>query len=96
MVGQGDDLAGTTRDTTVAIADARNSLIHAGYRLVTAIGVDDLVIVDSADALLVAHRDRVDELGGLWGAHRPDVPERPCAAAQAGRPPHREMSLKLV
>jgi len=35
-----------------------NTSIHAGERLVAAIGVDDLVIVDTPDAVLVAHRDR--------------------------------------
>ena len=35
-----------------------NTTIHAGDRLVAAVGVDDLVIVDTPDAVLVAHRDR--------------------------------------
>ena len=37
---------------------SRNTAIHAGDRLVAAVGVDDLVIVDTPDAVLVAHRDR--------------------------------------
>ncbi|MEO8135620.1 MAG: mannose-1-phosphate guanylyltransferase/mannose-6-phosphate isomerase [Betaproteobacteria bacterium] len=38
--------------------DTRNTAIHARDRLVAVVGVDDLVIVDTPDALLVAHRDR--------------------------------------
>jgi mannose-1-phosphate guanylyltransferase/mannose-6-phosphate isomerase len=35
-----------------------NSYIRAEHRMVAAIGVTDLVIVETADAVLVAHRDR--------------------------------------
>ena len=48
-------------DGNVAIGDAlltqtTNSLIHAGSRLVAAVGVSDLIIVETPDAVLVAHR----------------------------------------
>jgi mannose-1-phosphate guanylyltransferase len=47
------------RSTGAALAiGTRNTSIHAGERLVAAIGVDDLVIVDTPDAVLVAHRER--------------------------------------
>ena len=42
--------------------DSRNTTIHAGERLVAAVGVDDLVIVDTPDAVLVAHRDRTQSV----------------------------------
>ena len=42
--------------------DSRNSLISTSDRLVTALGVDDLVIVDTKDALLVAHKDKVQDV----------------------------------
>ncbi|MBC3937135.1 mannose-1-phosphate guanylyltransferase/mannose-6-phosphate isomerase [Undibacterium sp. CY7W] len=37
-------------------ADCSNTLIYASNRLVSAVGVDDLVIVETADAVLVADR----------------------------------------
>ena len=48
-------------DGNVAIGDAlltqtTNSLIHAGSRLVAAVGVSDLIVVETPDAVLVAHR----------------------------------------
>ena len=49
----------------VTVVDVQDTLIHADGRLVTAIGVDELVIVDSADALLVASRDRVQDVRDL-------------------------------
>ena len=42
--------------------DTRNSLVSTSDRLVTTLGVDDLVIVDTKDALLVAHRDKVQDV----------------------------------
>lgn len=40
----------------------RNTFVHAESRLVTTVGVDDLVIVETKDAVLVAHRDKVQEV----------------------------------
>lgn len=39
-------------------ADSTNSLIYASSRLVSAVGVDNLVIVETADAVLVADRSQ--------------------------------------
>ena len=52
----GKDADGNQLEGDVHAIDARASLIHATDRLVVAIGVDDLVIVDTPDALLVAKR----------------------------------------
>jgi mannose-1-phosphate guanylyltransferase/mannose-6-phosphate isomerase len=46
----------------VFVHDAHNSYMRAEHRLVTAIGVEDLVIIETADAVLVAHRDRAEEV----------------------------------
>src|SRR3546814_13308804 len=47
------------------------------HRLVTLIGLDDVVVVDTADALLVAHRDTVHEVkdivATLKQAQRPEA-----------------------
>ncbi|MFZ2738196.1 MAG: mannose-1-phosphate guanylyltransferase/mannose-6-phosphate isomerase [Burkholderiaceae bacterium] len=40
------------------LADTRNTLIHASSRLVGAVGVNNLVIVETADAVLVAERSQ--------------------------------------
>ncbi|MFW0755445.1 mannose-1-phosphate guanylyltransferase/mannose-6-phosphate isomerase [Pseudomonas sp. H11T01] len=43
----------------------RNSYVHADSRLVTTVGVEDLVIVETKDAILVAHKDRVQDVKKL-------------------------------
>lgn len=41
---------------------ARNTFIQSEDRVVAAVGVDNLIIVDTPDALLVAHRDHVQDV----------------------------------
>ena len=45
--------------------DVDRTLVHSSHRLVGAIGVDGLVIVETADAVLVADRSRVQDVGAL-------------------------------
>jgi mannose-1-phosphate guanylyltransferase/mannose-6-phosphate isomerase len=45
----------------VIAVDSRNSYVH-GRRLVALVGVDDLVVVDTDDAVLVARKDRVQDV----------------------------------
>ncbi len=40
----------------------RNTYLHAGDRVVAAVGVDNLVVIDTADAVLVAHRDHLQRV----------------------------------
>ena len=47
------------------LEDTSGTYIHAGNGLVAALGVKDLVIVDTPDALLVADRSRAQDVGGL-------------------------------
>ncbi|GAA6140498.1 mannose-1-phosphate guanylyltransferase/mannose-6-phosphate isomerase [Hydrogenophaga sp. 5NK40-0174] len=42
--------------------DARNTYIHGGQRMVAAVGTDDLIIVDTPDALLVANADKTQKV----------------------------------
>ena len=41
--------------------DSKNSLIHADEKLVALVGVEDLVVVSTKDATMVAHKDRVQD-----------------------------------
>jgi mannose-1-phosphate guanylyltransferase len=47
------------------LKDTRNSLISTSGRLVTTLGVDDLIIVDTLDALLVAHKGKVQDIKSI-------------------------------
>ena len=42
--------------------ESQNSYVHADSRLVTLVGVDDLVVVETKDAVLVAHKDKVQDV----------------------------------
>lgn len=46
----------------VMLYDTHNSLVVAGDRLVACLGVDDLVVVETADAVMVAHKDKTQEV----------------------------------
>lgn len=57
-------------DGNVKIGDvltegASNCYLHATNRMIAAVGVDDLVVVETADAVLVARRDKVQDVKGI-------------------------------
>ncbi len=57
QVGKKDANGNVTQGDTLAV-DTSNTLIHATSRLVSAVGVSDLVIVETSDAVLVADRSQ--------------------------------------
>jgi mannose-1-phosphate guanylyltransferase/mannose-6-phosphate isomerase len=56
------DAAGNVAVGDVHLDDARNCYVRADQRLVTAVGVSDLIIVETADAVLVTHKDRSQDV----------------------------------
>lgn len=44
------------------IVDCRNTFVQSEDHLVAAVGVDDLIIVDTPDAVLVAHKDKSQDV----------------------------------
>ncbi|WP_153074654.1 mannose-1-phosphate guanylyltransferase/mannose-6-phosphate isomerase [Paraburkholderia bonniea] len=56
------DAAGNTTTGDVLTESLSNSYIRAEHRLVAAIGLDNVVIVETADAVLVAHRERTQDV----------------------------------
>lgn len=54
-VAQKDEANNATQGNVIAV-DCRNSLIHSNKRLVSAIGVEDLNIIETADAVLITKR----------------------------------------
>jgi len=55
QVGKQDPDGNVTSGDTL-ITNSKNSLVHASTRLVSAVGVENLIIVETADAVLVADR----------------------------------------
>lgn len=52
------DAAGNAHQGDVLTTDSRNTLVHATSRLVSLVGVQDLVVVETPDAVLVANKSR--------------------------------------
>jgi mannose-1-phosphate guanylyltransferase/mannose-6-phosphate isomerase len=46
----------------VLLHQSSNNYLRAEHRLLTAVGVEDLIVVETSDAVLVARRDRVQEV----------------------------------
>lgn len=49
----------------VLATGTHNSYVHGDHRLVAAVGVDDLVIVETKDAVLVAHKSKVQDVKSI-------------------------------
>jgi len=56
------DAAGNASSGDVMLQDSTNTLVHASGRLVTAVGLDNVVVVETADAVLVADRARSQDV----------------------------------
>lgn len=71
------DEAGNAASGDTLLYDARNSLVSSESRLVAAVGVENLVIVETKDAVLVADRRRAQDVkqlvDALNGAERPET-----------------------
>jgi mannose-1-phosphate guanylyltransferase/mannose-6-phosphate isomerase len=63
----GRDERGNALRGDVLLEDTRDSLVFSTSRLVAVLGVDDLVVVETTDAVFVCPRDRAEEVRGIVG-----------------------------
>ena len=56
------DDAGNVAQGDVLIQDSRNTLALSEGRLIACVGVDDLIVVETADAVLVAHKNKTQDV----------------------------------
>jgi len=66
------DSQGNAVKGDVILQDAKNTLARADNRLVALVGVDDLVVVETKDAVLVAHKDSVQDVKKVVEAIKSD------------------------
>jgi len=59
------DRAGNVTSGDTLLTNSKNSLIHASSRLVSAVGVENLIIVETADAVLVADRKNSQDVKNI-------------------------------
>ncbi len=71
------DAQGNATRGDVLLEGTTNSYVHADRRLVALVGVDDLVVIETADAVLVAHKDKAQDVkkvvDRLKSQKRPEV-----------------------
>ncbi len=63
-VNEKDALGNATRGD-VLVENTTNSYIFSQNKLVATVGVDDLVVVETKDAVLVAHKDKVQDVKSI-------------------------------
>jgi mannose-1-phosphate guanylyltransferase/mannose-6-phosphate isomerase len=64
QIGKQDQDGNVTSGDTL-ITNSKNSLVHASSRLVSAVGVENLIIVETADAVLVADRKNSQDVKNI-------------------------------
>ncbi len=62
------DGAGNRVEGAAMLHDATDCYIQADGRMVGAVGVDNLIIIDTPDALLVAHKSRAQDVKHIYAA----------------------------
>ena len=59
------DAAGNVTSGDTILADTHNSYVHAERAVIATLGVENLIIVETPDAILVANKDRAQDVGTL-------------------------------
>ncbi|EJW10692.1 Mannose-1-phosphate guanylyltransferase (GDP) [Rhodovulum sp. PH10] len=80
------DEAGNVLSGPAATVDARNCIVHAEDRLTVALGVEDLVVVTTPDAVLVLPRTRAEEVKGVVATLKKDGRPEATAHRRCYRP----------
>jgi mannose-1-phosphate guanylyltransferase/mannose-6-phosphate isomerase len=64
----GKDSAGNVVHGDVHLADTANALVVSQHRMVACVGLNDVVVVETPDAVMVARKDRAQAVGKLVAA----------------------------
>jgi mannose-1-phosphate guanylyltransferase / mannose-6-phosphate isomerase len=59
------DADGNVIHGDVHAADTRNALLISQHRLLACVGLDDVVVIETADAVMVARKDKAQAIGGM-------------------------------
>jgi mannose-1-phosphate guanylyltransferase / mannose-6-phosphate isomerase len=59
------DNSGNAHIGDVLTTDSRNTLVHATSRLVSLVGLDDVIVIETADAVLVANKSRSQDVKNI-------------------------------
>jgi len=56
------DADGNVTMGDVLVHDSHNCLVHGNGKLVSVVGLEDIVVVETKDAMMIAHKDRVQDV----------------------------------
>ncbi len=56
------DADGNVTMGDVVVHDSHNCLVHGNGKLVSVVGLEDIVVVETKDAMMIAHKDRVQDV----------------------------------
>jgi len=59
------DASGNASTGDAILSDSRNTLVHATSRLVSVVGLDDVVVVETPDAVLVTSREKSQDVKNI-------------------------------
>ena len=59
------DAAGNASTGDAIVSDSRNTLVHATSRLVSVVGMDDVIVVETPDAVLVTSREKSQDVKNI-------------------------------
>jgi mannose-1-phosphate guanylyltransferase / mannose-6-phosphate isomerase len=80
------DTHGNVVHGDVHLADTTDALVVAQHRMVACVGLDDVVVVETPDAVLVARKDRAQAVGKLVSALRAEGRAETLAHRKVHRP----------
>jgi mannose-1-phosphate guanylyltransferase/mannose-6-phosphate isomerase len=80
------DAAGNVTHGDVLLGDTTDTLVHASSRLVGVIGLDEVVVVETPDAVLVADRSRSQDVKHIVGRLQQAGRSEPALHRQVHRP----------
>ena len=80
------DAAGNVLQGDVLTHDTRNSLVLAGHRLVATVGLENVVVIETADAVLVADKSHAQDVKEVVGQLKHDNRKERLEHARVYRP----------
>lgn len=80
------DAAGNATKGDTWLTDTQDSLVFGEHRLVATLGVNNLIVVETSDSVLVAHRGKAQQVKQLVTSLSQAGRSEPCTAVQVQRP----------
>jgi mannose-1-phosphate guanylyltransferase/mannose-6-phosphate isomerase len=80
------DAQGNVTSGDVHLTDTKNALVLAQHRMVACVGLEDVVVIETSDAVMVAHKDQAQAVGKLVGALKAEGRSEALAHRKVQRP----------